>query len=123
MAERDRIYPNDTLPVAYETRMPDPDNEHNIDGLPAEPLEAYARLYDRQAGVFLELGGPGEETAPCAIEPKTGTLSPDKGAIVSFVVTSEFTETPGDFTLLITSVFADGAILTEDRIYKVLEVR
>ena len=92
-------------------------------GLPATPLSAHVRLLDRQTGQFIDIGGAGDDTADATITPATGTTWSDKGAIVKYTLPAEFTEESGDFTLLTTAVFADGVILTEDRVFKVLEFR
>ena len=123
MALKERIFPGDTLPIAYECRKPDPDNDRNTAGLPATPDSAYVRLLNRQTGIFVEIGGPGDDTVDAEITPATGTSYMDKGAIVRYTLPSTYTQEPGDYTLYMTAVFADGAILTEDRLFKVNEYR
>lgn len=118
-----RIFPGDTFPVAFECRQPDTENPRNVSGLPDQPILAHVRVLNKQAGEFLALGGVGVEEASAVIEPKTGDLMADKGAIIRYTVDSAFTQTPGDFVLLMTAEFSDGAILTEDRQYKVNEFR
>lgn len=109
--------------MAYECRQPDEDDPRNTGGLPATPDSAYVRLLNRQTGEFVEIGGVGDDTVPAQIDPATGTTARDKGAIIRYTLPAEFTAQAGDFTLLTTAVFADGAVLTEDRIFKVLEYR
>lgn len=124
MADIEKIFQGDTLPVSYECRRPDPDDPIRYSGgWPATPVSAYARVRDTLSEVFLEIGGPGVITAPCTIEPATGSSRNDRGALVNFVVSSEFTQVPGTYVLYITAEFSDGAILTEDRKYRVNEFR
>lgn len=123
MAEREKIHPGDTLPVTFEMRRRDPTNRNNSEGVPATPVSAYARLLDKGVGTFIEIGGPGELTAPCTIEAQTGATSRDRGGLVSYTLTSEFTTIPGNYTIYITATFADGVILTEDKVFQILEFR
>lgn len=123
IADKEKIFVGDTFPVAYEMRKPDTVDTRNTLGLPAQPSSAYARLYDRQIGDFLPIGGTGVFQVPVTIEPKTGDLKTDRGAILKYTVPTTFTQNPGTYTLWITAVFADGAILTEDRPFQVLEPR
>lgn len=118
-----RIFPGDTLPIAYECRRPDVANYRNTIGLPDQPVSATVRILNKQTGEFIDIDGVGVTVAPCTITPKTGTESTDTGAIVRYTVEADLTQTPGDYTLLMTAVFADGAILTEDKRYKVNEFR
>lgn len=121
--ERERIFPGDTLPVTYECRKPNPDDRDDSRGLPATPDSAFVRLFNRQTGEFVDIGGPGDTTAPATITPATGAEPENVGALVSYTVGSEFTQEPGDYALMITSVFPGGAILTEDKIFKINEFR
>ena len=91
--------------------------------MPAQPTSAFARLYDRQTGAFVAIGGPGDFEVPATIDPKTGDLATDKGAILRYTLPGTFTQSEGTFTLFITAIFADGAILTEDRPFQILEFR
>lgn len=104
-------------------RRRDPENPNNPDGLPVTPVSAYARVFDQGSSEFIELGGVGEDTAPCSIEAATGSTSRDRGGLVSFTVSSEFTQIPGRYTILITTTFGDGIILTEDKQYQIIEIR
>lgn len=122
MAEREKIFPGDTLPVEYECRLPDPTDNRNSEGLPAQPDEAFARLMN-QEGDMLEVGGPGSIIAPVEIVPKTGDTARDTGALLRFTVSEDFTQEPGDFTLYITAVYGNGVVRTEDKKFKVLEMR
>jgi hypothetical protein len=119
--EREKIFPGDTLPVSYECRLPDPADNRNTYGLPAEPSDAFARLKD-QDDVFLELGGPGSITGPVEIIPPTGTTSRDTGALLNYTVNEDFTQEPGDYTLYITAIYPNGTVRTEDRRFKILEM-
>jgi hypothetical protein len=117
--DRTTIYTGDSFPVSYECRRPDPDGGMGGSfGLPDEPDEARAELKNR-AGEAVELGGAGVFVVPAEIIPKTGNTVQDRGAIINFTVQPIFTQEAGDFTLYITGVFADGAILTEERRFKV----
>lgn len=111
------------MPIAYECRKPDPNDERNTAGLPATPTEAYVKLLDRQTGEFIEIGGPGEDSVPATIDPATGTEWNDLGAIIRYTLPSEFTTEPGDYTLFTTAVFDNGTILTEDKVFKINEYR
>jgi hypothetical protein len=121
MAEREKIFPGDTFPVSYECRMPDPDDNRNTYGLPAEPESGFARLKNDQ-DEFLELGGPGSIIGAVEIVPKTGQTEHDKGALINYTVSEDFTQTPGDYVLYITAVYENGIVRTEDRRYKVLDM-
>lgn len=121
--DKERIFPGDTLPVVYETRKPDEEDKRNTNGLPADATSAFIRLLDRQTGEFIEIGGPNITTTEADIDPATGMTADDRGSLVRYTLPSQFTQTPGDYTLLITGVFPDGSILTEDRVFKVLEFR
>ena len=123
MVDKEKIYPGDTMSVAYEMRKPDPNDDRNTAGLPATPTSAFVKLLDRQSGEFVELGGTGVDEVDATIEAATGEAWNDKGAIIRYTLPSAFTQTPGDFTLLVTAVFENGTILTEDKIFKVLEYR
>jgi hypothetical protein len=123
MATKDRIYPGDTLPVAYECRMPDEDNPNNSNGLPATPTIAVARVFNSTVGEFLEIGGPGVFEDAVAIEAQEGNGQYDKGGVLRYTVDSVFTVDPGDYTLFITATFANGVKLTENRKYKIEEYR
>ncbi len=111
------------MPIAYECRKPDPDNDRNTAGLPATPSSATVRLLNRQTGVFVDIGGAGDDTVDATIEAATGSTWQDKGAIVRYTLPSTFTTEPGDYALYVTAVFPDGAILTEDRLFKINEYR
>ena len=121
--EKEKIFQGDTLPVALECRKPNPDDPNDSRGLPATPTSATARVYDSLNEVFLFIGGGTDDTADCTIVAQTGIDPDDKGAIVSYTVPSAFTAEAGDYKLFITAVFPDGAILTEDKAFKVLELR
>lgn len=123
MSERERIFQGDTLPIVYETRKPNPDDPRDSRGLPVTPSSAVARLFDRQGQTFLPVGGGTVITAACTIEPQTGPEEQDRGALVSYTVPAQFTAVPGDYSLYITATFPDGAVLTEDRQFKILEFR
>lgn len=112
--KRDKIFPEDALPVAYECRVIDVDSGNSY-GEPAEPIEAYARILDKTTGEFMLLSS--DIYGPVEIVPKTSTT----GAILKYTVTSDFTVVPGDYTIFITAVYADGTITTEDRDFKVLD--
>jgi len=122
LAIRDKIFPGDTLPVEYELRKPDPAYPNDAHGIPATVLYAFARLMD-ESGEYVPLGGGGTIPAAADVTPPTGTTASDTGSIVRFVVTDDFTQTPGRFTLYVTAEFADGSRLTEDRKFTVLEMR
>jgi hypothetical protein len=101
--------------------MPDPDDNRNTYGLPAEPESGFARLKNDQ-DEFLELGGPGSIIGAVEIVPKTGQTEHDKGALINYTVSEDFTQTPGDYVLYITAVYENGIVRTEDRRYKVLDM-
>ncbi len=122
MAERDKIFPGDTLPVEYEMRKPDPDSPNDAHGLPANARNAYVRLMD-ETGTFIPLGAAGALSAPAEITPATGTTRNDTGSIIRYVLGDTFTQTPGRYTLYTTAEFADGSRLTEDRKFTILEMR
>src|SRR5690349_15546248 len=111
MSDREIIYIEDTLPVEYECRRTDPDDPYNSRGLPAEPASAYARIRSATDAQYLPIGGAGVFTAPATIEPMD--IPNDRGAILRFLVDSEFTLLPGDYRLAVTAVYADGVIDTE----------
>jgi hypothetical protein len=121
--QRQQIFPGDTLPVSYECRKPDvSDPIHQSRGLPTTPDFAYVRVKN-QDDEWLEIGGPGIETATATIMPQTGTNPQDTGGIIKYTLPSEFTEIPGNYTLFTTAVFDGEIILTEDKKFRVLEYR
>jgi hypothetical protein len=91
-------------------------------GLPDTPIDARAEV-KRRDGTSVPLGGAGVYVVTAEIIPQTGSLVSDRGAIINFTVAPTFTTTAGDFTLYITGIFDDGAILTEERRFKVREKR
>jgi hypothetical protein len=123
MATKDRIYGGDTLPVAYECRMPNEEAENDSRGLPATPISAIIRIYNTTIGEFLEIGGVGVSYVNATIEPAEGSLPSDRGAVIRYVVPSVLTQEPGDYTLFMTATFSGGIVLTENRKYKVEEFR
>lgn len=72
---------------------------------------------------MLDLGGPGSVIAPVEVVAKTGDTARDTGALLRFTVSEDFTQEPGDFTLYITAVYGNGVVRTEDKKFKVLEMR
>ena len=117
--DRTTIYVGDSFPVSYECRRPDPNGVvGGAYGLPDTPIDARAEV-KRRDGTSLELGGAGVYTATPEIVAQTGTTSADRGGLINFTVAPTFTQEAGDFTLYITGIFSDGAILTEERRYKV----
>lgn len=112
--KRDRIFPEDALPIVYECRVVDADSGDSY-GEPAQPIEAYARILDKSTGEFLMLGA--DIYGVVTIEPMTAT----RGALVKYTIGSDVTSTSGDYTIYITTVYNDGTITTEDRDFKVLE--
>ncbi len=122
MAEREKIFKGDTFPITMEVRRPDESSSYNTEGIPAQPDRAFARVVEGQTSQFLQLGGPGILEVPVAIIPMTST----KGALLKYTVPKGFTQTPGDYILLISAVWGVGAdelIVTEDRRYRVLDYR
>ena len=112
--KRDRIYPEDAFNVVYETRVIE-DTESSSYGVPAQPIEGYARILDKTTGQWLVLGT--DEYGTVEIDPMTSS----RGALIKFRVTPIITANPGDYTIFMTAVFADGTVQTEDRDFKVLE--
>lgn len=121
--KREGIFPGDTLPVAFECRQPDPtDPIHQDRGIPATPDTAFVRVKD-QDDVWLELGGVGVTTVSMTITPATGITARDTGAIISYTLSSTFTQIPGNFTMYITAIFNGDLIRTVDKKFRVLEFR
>lgn len=122
MATKERVYAGDTFSVVFECRKTDIDNvKRNSNGLPDEPANAYAKVYNTLDEVYLEVGGVGDITAPVTIVPMD--LDTNRGALMKFTVDSEFTIEIGDYTLILTAEFADGAVETKTVKYKVIEQR
>jgi len=121
--DRTTIYVGDSFPVSYECRRPDPNgNVGGSYGLPDTPIDARAEV-KRRDGTSVELGGTGVYVVTPEIIPQTGTGTSDLGGLINFTVAPAFTQTAGDYTLYITGIFEDGAILTEERRYKVRDKR
>ena len=117
--DRTTIYEGDSFPVSYECRRPDPDGGLGGSyGLPDTPIDARAEV-KRRDGTSLELGGPGIYVVTPEIIPQLGPSVNDRGGLINFTVAPAFTQEAGDYTLYITGIFDDGAILTEERRFKV----
>lgn len=113
----------DSFPVSYECRRPDPDaGMGGSFGLPDTPIDARAEV-KRRDGTSLELGGAGVYVVTAEIVPQTGTSVSDRGGVINYTVAPIFTQVAGDYTLYITGIFSDGAVLTEERRFKVREKR
>lgn len=122
-ADRTTIYVGDSFPVSYECRRPDPSGGLGGSfGLPDEPIDARAEV-KRRDGTSVALGGTGVFVVTPDIIPKTGTTASDRGALINYIVLPIHTQIAGDYTLYITGIFEDGAILTEERRFKVREKR
>lgn len=118
-ADRTTIYVGDSFPVSYECRRPNPDDGMGgTYGLPDTPIDARVEVKQRD-GTSLELGGSGVYVVTAEIIPQTGITSNDRGGLINYTVPPAFTQEAGDFTLYLTGIFADGAILTENRRFKV----
>ena len=121
--DRTTIYVGDSFPVSYECRRPDPDGGMGASyGLPDTPIAAQAEVINR-AGESIPLGGVGVTVVPAEVVAQEGNAVGDRGALINFTVAPEFTQTAGDYTLYITGIFSDGAILTEERRFKVKDKR
>jgi hypothetical protein len=117
--DRTTIYVGDSFPVSYECRRPDPDDGMGGSyGLPDTPIDARVEIKLRD-GTSLPLGGEGVYVVTAEIIPQTGSGPNDRGALINYTVPPAFTQEAGDFTLYMTGIFADGAILSENRRYKV----
>src|SRR5688500_9091413 len=117
--DRTTIYVGDSFPVSYECRRPDPDgNMGGSYGLPDTPIDAKAEVL-RRDGTQVELGGVGVPIVTAEIIEQTGPLVNDRGGLINFTVQPMFTQEAGDYTLYITGIFDDGAILTGERRFKV----
>ena len=120
---KEKIYVGDTLTKAFEHRLADLSNLSNSRGLPGVVSSAVARIYDVTNGVYLPIGGAGVFEQACTITPRTGTTSNDVGAIVSYTVSSVWTATIGDFSLLITYTFENSRVGTMKYRYRTSEKR
>jgi hypothetical protein len=117
--DRTTIYVGDSFPVSYECRRPDPDGGMGGSyGLPDTPIDGRVQLI-RRDGTIIEIGGAGVTTVTPEIVPQVGTGVNDRGGLINYTVPPIFTQDAGDYTLYITGIFDDGAILTEERRFKV----
>lgn len=117
--DRTTIYVGDSFPVSYECRRPDPDGGMGGSyGLPDTPIDGRVQLI-RRDGTIIEIGGAGVTTVTPEIIPQVGVGVNDRGGLINYTVPPIFTQDAGDYTLYITGIFDDGAILTEERRFKV----
>ena len=120
---KEKIFVGDTFTKSFEHRKVDLTNLSNTRGLPGIVTTAYAQIYDVTNAVYLPIGGAGVFTAPATITPKTGNLSSDNGAIVTYTVSSAWTALAGDFSLMITYIYENNQVNTLKFRFRVTEKR
>ena len=116
--KKDRIFPGDSLVLTYECQLA------TVDGYqtPATPIDAYARVMSKGTGLFLLIGSVGTSGFPQVPVTITPAAS-GRGAILTYIISDDITDTAGNYKVFITAVFPDGTILTEDRDIRVMEFR
>lgn len=115
--ERDKIFPEDSIVLIYECRVSVVSDTFSF-GQPVDPTSAFVRIFDKETGGFVPLNDQEDTQVPIPIIPSNG----NQGAILKYTVGSDITQKVGDYTALITAIFADGTRLTEDRDFKVLDI-
>lgn len=116
MSTKEVFVIGDNPTLLFESREPDPYRFEDPDGLPANPINAYYKLYNRtDAELFITTTGFdtfGEAGGYVTIEPHNE--AEDRGAIIRLKFDPEVSALPGAYTLYLTSVFADGSIITDN---------
>lgn len=118
MADRESFFIDDLPILVFECRRPNPDRMEDPDGVPAEPINAFAKYYSTTDGTLIEVNG--SDTIPLGsigdalwMEEMDDLL--DRGAFLHVHIPDEVTELEGNYTLYLTTVYDDGLKITHDQ--------
>lgn len=125
MATKETFYIGDNPTLIFESRKPDPYRFEDPDGLPANPIAAEYRLYNRTDA---ELFATTTDQTVFTMDGGYITLEPaneeeDRGAIIKLKFHEEIINNPGAFTLYVTSIFEDGTRITDNYRIDIVEYR
>lgn len=136
MATKEVFFIGDNPTLIFESRKPDPYRFEDSDGVPANPIKAEYRLYNKTSAELFEIGRTVDPTTGETITGKTTfgvddnyiTIEPenpdeDRGAIIYVRFPTELTTEPGAYTLYLSSIFEDGQKITDNYRIDILEYK
>jgi hypothetical protein len=126
MTDRETFFPNDTPILVYEARRPDIHRSDDFDGIPAQPDDVWMQIFSGTDGTLLEIDG--STTIPLGPEGTYLYMSAmdeteDRGAYIYVRVPEDMSANPGNYTLYITSEYADGMRITHSQRIQISEYR
>jgi hypothetical protein len=126
MTERETFFINDRPIMVYECRRPSTTAFNDPDGLPAQPTDAEIRIYNTTNGDFVEVDG----SDVIGLGPEGSALymtemdeTEDRGALLYVKLPDEMASVSGNYTVYITTVYADGLRITHDQRVQIAEYR
>lgn len=126
MSDRETFFPNDRPILVYEARRPSIDRFDDPDGVPAQPTDLELRIFNGTSGTMVLVEG--SEVVPLGVSGDTLFMTPmdaenDRGALIYIAIPGEVADVPGNYTLYITTEYADGLRLTHDQKLQISEYR
>lgn len=118
MADRESFFIGDLPILVFECRRPNPDRMEDPDGIPSEPINAFAKYYSTTDGDIVEVDG--NDTIPLGVEGDALWMLEmdeleDRGALMYVHIPEEVTELEGNYTLYLTTIYDDGLKITHDQ--------
>ena len=126
MTDRETFYIDDTPILVYEARRPDIDRSDDFDGVPAQPSDVEVKIYSGTDGELLVVDG--STTIPLGPEGSLLFMSAmdedeDKGAYIYVRIPEEMSSVTGNYTMYITTEYADGMRITHSQRVQIAEYR
>lgn len=126
MSDRETFFQNDIPIIVYEARRPNPAVFSDPDGVPAQPTDVEARFYSGTDGAFVLVDG--SDVVHLGAEGSNLYMVPmdeeeDRGALIYVKVPLDVTENNGNYTLYLTTIYADGLRITHDERVQISEYR
>lgn len=115
MAEKEIFIVHDNPTMVFESRIPDPYRFQDPDGTPGNPSKAEMRIFDATGGVMLKEGDVevfDDTTEYITIEP--ANEAQDRGALIYVKYPPTMMDTPGRYTIYLSTIFDDGLKVTDN---------
>lgn len=123
--DRETFFPGDRPHLVYESRRPSLSRFDDPDGIPAEPTDVVVRVYNGTDGQLVEFDGGVTDLDLLSgyIEMIPMNEDEDIGAILTIIVPPEVADSPGNYTMYISTEFPDGLRVTSDQRIQISEYR
>jgi len=125
MANKETFYIGDNPILLFECRQPDPYRFDDSDGVPANPISAEYRMYNRMNAELYK--SPTNQSvfsvADGLITLEAADENSDRGAILTIKLPPGLTDISGGYTLYLTTIYADGVRVTDNYRIDIVEYK